>query len=238
MKYKVTSLIVCAFTVFAVIFFSLSCEKSPVAPDVASEDMTLDATKTRFAGELIIDLPCCNDQVSSIAVYGDTAYESYVLLYKEPNYEGKPELFIAEDPNLDGWKWTNGNITGSDRASSVKLVRGATCILYRDSRFGGFSYHLTESCPDLFYIGLDDAVSAIKVYGVSAKGVVLYEHYEGREYGYHPGKSETFIHHDSKLGDNYIGNDCVSMIKLVNIEKYEVTLYKNYNYSVPLECWK
>jgi len=237
MKYKVTGLIVCALIAVTVLF--LSCEKNPVAPEATSDDIKFESAKTRW--EEYYDLNCCNDKVSSLRVSGDTIGESYVILYDDYNYQGSiKEVFIAEDPNLGGWLWRPGNKVSSDVASSVKLVRGATCILYRDCQFKNpqYSITLTQSCSDLRNYSADNSVSSIKVGNISAKGVVLYEHYYASEYGTHPGRSDVIINDDPNLGNNYILNDHASMIKLVNIGTDGVTLYKNYNYGTALNCWE
>jgi hypothetical protein len=234
MKYKVSGLMVCALIVIVVTVFSLSCEKNPLAPEATSEDLTLKSSKTR--GEVCYDLSCCNDQVSSVWHYGSNTY-SYVILYKDINYKGTSEIFIAEDPNFDGWAWTAGNKVGNDKVSSVKLINGATCKLYKDSKFKGGSITLTQSCPDLRTKGWNDKASSIKVYNIIAKGYVLYEHNYAAEYGTHPGRSETFLIDDPDLRNNYIGNDRASMLKLVNTPKDEIILYKDVGMSKPLRCW-
>jgi hypothetical protein len=233
MKYKVTGLIVCALIVIVVTVFSLSCEKNPVAPQTTSEDLTLKSSKTRsdeYGDVMVYDLaPRYNDQLRSIKVNGSKS-GSYVVLYKDINYKGQPEDFIADDPNFDGWLTTQGNVIGNDKVSSVKLIGGATCTLYSNSRFGGHSITLTESCPNLkkkiryqYYYdppwgpkrlvtaSWNDCASSIKVHNVTARGVVLYEHDCAAEYGTHPGKSTNLF---TDLPYPPFG---VSMIKVVNM---------------------
>jgi hypothetical protein len=247
MKYKVTGLIVCAIIVIVVIVFSLSCEKNPVAPEVTSEetiseDPTLKSTKTRWF-EVERDLSkCCNDQLSSIKVNGDLYGGTYVVLYRDYNYNwttrDEREFFIAEDPNFDGWLWRPGNAVGNDKVSSVMIVNGASCTLYENSGFRGRSITLTASCPDLRTKGFDNIASSIKVNGITAWGVVLYENDHAGEYGSRPGRSETIWYNDSDLRDNYLGNDRASMIKCVNIGgEQDVILYKDINYKKPIYGW-
>jgi hypothetical protein len=242
MKYKVTGLIVCALIVIALF---LSCEKNPLAPDATSEDLTLKSTKTRPQDQVAErDLTNCNDQLSSLRVgeyfSGQYADASYVILYKDISFKGDSEIFITEDPNFDGWLWTKGNKIGNDKVSSVKLLNGATCKLYKDSGFKGGSITLTQSCSNLKSIGWNDKASSIKVYNINAWGVVLYEHNHAAEYGSHPGKSETFLCSDNDLRNNYIGNDCASMIKCVNLDgAMDVTLYRDiyFQNEIYWELW-
>jgi hypothetical protein len=239
MKYKVTGLIVCALIVIVVTVFSLSCEKNPLAPEVTSEVPTFKSTKTR-AWVVERDLSkCCNDQLSSIKVDGDLSGYTYVVLYDGYNYDWYEthEYFITEDPNFDGWWWRPGNEVGNDKVSSVKLISGASCTLYKDSKFRGDSIRLTSSCPDLRAVGFDNKASSIKVHGVTARGIVLYEHTHASEYGSHPGRSQTFFWDHPDLRDTYIGNDRASMIKCVNVSDYDVTLYKDINYKKPIYGW-
>jgi len=240
MKYKVTGLIVCALIAATVLFFS--CEKNPVAPEITSEeatseDATFKSTKTRWF-EVERDLSkCCNDQVSSIKVDGDLSHGTYVVLYDDYNYNWYEtyEYFIAEDPNFDGRWWRPGNEVGNDKVSSVKIITGASCTLYEHSGFRGKSITLTESCPDLRTVGFDNKVSSIKVHGITAWGVVLYEHNHAGEYGSSPGRSQTIWYDASDLRNHYIGNDRASMIKCVNVTDYEVTLYKDINYKKEID---
>jgi len=257
MKYKVTGLIVCALIVIALF---LSCEKNPMAPEatsedeVTSEDLTLESTKTRSQGQVSErDLSkCCNDQVSSLKVgeyldqFSDAAY---VILYKDINYGGTPEIFIAEDPNFDGWSWRPGNKIGNDKVSSVRLLNGASCTLYSNSRFGGYKITLTENCPNLkkkvrvkvgwYTVTWNDCVSSIKVHGITAWGVVLYEQDHAGEYGSRPGRSETFLGSDVDLGNNnYIQDNSASMIKCVNLDGgMDVNLYKNTYFQNEIYEW-
>jgi len=249
MKYKVTSLIVCTLIAATVLF--LSCEKNPVAPQATSEDLTLKSTKTRndeTGWVQVYNLGTYNDHLGSLRVPGDTAGESYVILYKDVDYKGTRELFIADDPNFDGWLGYKGNDIGNDKVSSVKLVRGARCTLYSNSRFGGYEITLTESCPNLktkirgryyykppgSYLGRwitltwNDCASSIKVDYVTARGVVLYEHNYAAEYGSHPGRSTVLL---DDLPYPYYG---YSMLKLVNLSEYEVPLYLYEWYYIPI----
>jgi len=232
MKYKVTGLIVCILIVIVVIVFSLSCEKNPVAPEATSDEaigdnISLASTPPppRITG--IYELGgTLNDHLESIKLAGDSAGKSYVVLYEHKNYGGRSEVFIANDPNFDGWLWFLGNMVGNDKVSSVKLLRGARCTLYKDSKFKGSKKTLTASCKNLRDKGFNDCASSIKVSNITAKGVVLYEHKYVDEYGSHPGMSWVLFKDCKRIYDkcenSVVG---ISMLKLVNI--CDAKLYKN-----------
>jgi hypothetical protein len=244
MKYKVTGVIVCALIVIVVTVFSLSCEKNPVAPEVTSREGpdNLDqeySPKTREDDIYqpymlrIKNLAHWNDEVSSIKVYNGKSDGSRIILYKDANYKGKSEVFIANDPNFAG-----GNYVGNDAVSSVKIIGGARCVLYSNSKFGGQSLTLTTSCSNLknkvrmkvgpFTINWNDCVSSIKVSNITSRGIVLYQHNYWDEKGSRPGRSQVFFNNRSNLVGTYIGNDCVSYVKAVNCE---FDLYRDANYQ-------
>jgi hypothetical protein len=239
MKYKVTGLIVCALIVIVVTVFSLSCEKNPLAPGATSEDLTLESTETGDNISLASDIPppppritgiynlgTLNDRLRSIKLAGDSAGKSYVILYEHADYKGRSEVFIANDPNFDGYLWFPGNDVGNDKVSSVKLKRGARCTLYKHSKYGTPKLTLTSSCKNLRDKGFNDCASSIKVSNITAKGVVLYENDYAGEYGGRPGMSWVLFKNCNYLyrkdEDMGIG---LSMIKLVNI--CNAKLYKN-----------
>jgi hypothetical protein len=174
------------------------------------------------------DLNGLNDELSSIKIRN--AYKgSRVILYEHANYKGKSEVFIANDPNFDGWQLYSGNYVGNDEVSSVKIIGEASCTLYKDSQFRGSSKTFTSSCANLSSIGFNDTASSIKVYNITSRGVVLFQSNRQGEYGDRPARSQVFFSSHYNLNSTYIGNDCVSSIEVIG--NCEVELFRDANYK-------
>ena len=151
-----------------------------------------------------IGLP--NDTISSVRV-GDNVKAT---LCQAANYGGVCQTFVSNDPNL------TDNDVGNDTVSSVK-VESLPCIpsanqiaLFEAADYDGRWPCVVKgigSYPDPNAIGLsNDSISSIKV-GTSVKATLC----QAANYG---GTCEAFGGADRNLGDNGVGNDTVSSVKV------------------------
>jgi hypothetical protein len=145
-----------------------------------------------------------NDSVTSIKVGGNVK----AILYSDSGYAGTSEEFTGDDSDL------SNNAIGNDRVSSIKVqTRGCSpnseqIALYEHPNYTGACKVLgVGEYGDPGAMGFaNDTASSIKV-GSNVKAV-LYEHS-----GY-AGMAEEFSADDSDFGDNAIGHDRVSSLKV------------------------
>ena len=146
-----------------------------------------------------------NDSMSSIRVGGNVK----AIVYENDGFNGREESFTGDDSNL------GDNHIGNDSVSSMKVQRRDQCnpgadevAVYADpDHRGACQVRGIGDYRDPGAIGIsNDSMSSIRV-GGNVKAI-LYEH---ADYG---GREETFTGDDSNLGDNHIGNDSVSSMKV------------------------
>jgi hypothetical protein len=151
-----------------------------------------------------IGLP--NDSVSSIKVGSNVV----LRLYEHDNYAGRSSSFSNNDSNL------SNDTIGDNSVSSMKVERRtASCnpsadqvALYVDTDYRGQCVVKNlGSYVSPGAIGLpNDSISSVKV--GSNVMLRLYEHDN------YAGRASLFTGNDSNLGDNTIGNDSVSSMKV------------------------
>lgn len=83
-------------------------------------------------------------------------------------------------------------------------------VLYEHPSYGGRCITLTGDSPDFNALGFNDTASAIRFVGTYATGwaVLLYEH------TYYSGESDVFYATDGDFGNNPIGHDHASSIRI------------------------
>lgn len=148
-----------------------------------------------------------NDNAESIRVGSNVR----AILYEHDNYQGRSETFTGDDSNL------GDNHIGANSVSSVKVEwRAQSCnpgadqvALYANTGWGGSCVVLGVGeypNPGHFASLGNDNAESIRV-GSNVRAI-LYEHdnYQGR--------SETFTGDDSNLGDNHIGANSVSSVRV------------------------
>jgi len=148
-----------------------------------------------------IGLP--NDSISSVKVGGNVR----AVLCRDDNYQGGCETFTSDDPDL------GNNSIGNDQVSSVKVeprcsLNADQIALFVDPNYGGQCVvkNIGEY-PNPSSIGLpNDSISSLKV-GGNVRAVLCRDD----NYG---GGCETFTSDDPDLGNNSIGNDQVSSVKV------------------------
>lgn len=159
-----------------------------------------------------------NDTVSSLRVdcsYGPPmeALIGAVRIYHDAGYRGDSQTFSGDDPDLDGDR------VASDRASSVQVAPGCRVALYSDADYRGTVTVLESDVPDLGRTRVgNDTVSSLRVHCVDlaawttdrrpGEGVALYA---DTSFG---GRNEELHGDDPDLGDNPIGNDTASSIRV------------------------
>ncbi len=155
---------------------------------------------------------------------GATSGPRGVTLYRGRQFRGFRETFSADDPNL------KDNPIGNDQVSSIEVDPGCRATLFEHADFQGRMTVLTGDAEVLrgTEVG-NDNVSSLAVFcgapgeaGDRETGVVLYVHADFQ------GPHETFHDHDPDLGDNRIGDDKVSSVRVA--PGCEVLLYKRTDY--------
>ena len=150
-----------------------------------------------------------------------------VILYREDDFRGVGETFELDDPNL------RDNAIGNDAASSLRVAPGCEATLYEHADYGGHSLTLSEDLRTLRGSRLgNDAVSSLRVscrrpgtgpgWTGERGSVTLFRDAEFR------GASEVLYGDDPNLGDNRIGNDELSSLRVA--PGCEVTLYEHADY--------
>ena len=148
-----------------------------------------------------------NDSISSIRVGSNVQG----ILCQHDNYEGICETFAGDDPDL------SDNSIGNDQASSVQVEqRSSPCdptagqvALYADTGYDGDCVTLDiGDYPNPGYLGSlgNDSAESIKVGSNVQATLCEHDDYQGR--------CETFTGDDSNLGDNYIGANVVSSVRI------------------------
>ncbi len=161
---------------------------------------------------------------------------SSVVLYKNANFEGPYEVFIASNYDLRG-----GGIIpiptriGDDAASSMRIFGACKVTLYEDPKMGGGSF-TRENVLGVMELGnfigqtfdnghsLQNAVSSVEIENCDTDGVVLYtdSNYQGRQ--------ENFIT-DTSLKGHFLPMNKVSSVFVKNCP---VTLFDDTGLSLRL----
>ena len=134
-----------------------------------------------------------------------------VTLYEHDDYGGRYETFTGDVADLGRTQ------IGNDRATSIYISRGCEAVLYRDTDFRGESLSLSgeEEIPNLGRTRVgNDSVSSLEVYcrrGGAWDGRPGAMLYADTGFG---GAYERLEYDDADLGNNPIGNDRVSSIRV------------------------
>lgn len=159
------------------------------------------------------------------------------ILYGDDDFRGARVRFDRDIPELSRTE------VGNDRASSLQVAEGCRVTLYADSLYRGASADFDEDIDDLgrTRFGNDRASSARiecrrSTWGDAddgrdawgggwegRKGVVLYSDEDFR------GRSEFLYQDDDRLGNNTIGNDRVSSLRVS--PGCRITLHENERYT-------
>jgi hypothetical protein len=147
-----------------------------------------------------------NDSTSSIMVGQGEPPANGVWLYRGPDYTETAERFDANDPD------TSNNTVGEDTVTSVRIQGDYWAILFRDRSFNG-DYEIFDrgdvSLHDNPDIGNDSTSSIVVGQGEPpADSVWLYR---GPDY---TEVAEHFDADDPDLGNNTVGEDMVSSIRI------------------------
>lgn len=152
-----------------------------------------------------------NDTASSIRFVGSYSGGKYaVILFADAGKRGAKTAFGADDPDLGNDK------IGHDSASSIKIGKVPQCTgdgvyLYEDKNYGGRCRKFVASYDDMSNTGFEDAASSLKLvgtYGGGRRAVTLCAHP-----GYN-GKCTTFTEDDPNLGNDEIGHDRTSSVRI------------------------
>lgn len=155
-----------------------------------------------------------NDSVSSIRIAcqgDDLDWDGRgAVLFDDSDFRGRNEVVSGDIPRLRATR------IGNDRVSSVRVAPGCQVILFADENFRGGSTVLTADAPSLAgsRVG-NDGASSVRLecrggdldWG-TRRGVRLYRDVDFR------GRDETFYEDDADLGNNPIGSDRVSSIRV------------------------
>ncbi len=157
-------------------------------------------------------------------IYDDDGYFGYgdgALLFEDAGLRGRGMRVDRDIADL------GRTPLGNDRLSSIKVARGCWVTLFRDAGFRGERIEVRRTIDHLGETRLgNDQASSIQVDcnrdpmdGHGFRGAVLY-----RDSGFR-GRAEVFEDDDSDLGNNAIGNDRVSSVRVS--PGCEVTLYRD-----------
>ncbi len=159
----------------------------------------------QYPNSSAIALP--NDSISSIRV-GD---EVQATLCEHNDYGGICEVFSGDDPNL------SDNTIGNDQVSSVSVEQNSNpcdpsddqIALYADPSYGGSCVTLNVGdYANPGYLGDlgNDNAESIRV-GANVQATLC-------EHDDYLGRCETFTDDDANLGDDYIGANVVSSVRV------------------------
>lgn len=156
---------------------------------------------------------------------------SGVLVFDQPNYQGRSEFFSVDDPDL------RDNLIGNDTISSFRIIGPIRLVLFEHIFYNGRQETFTTDDPDLAgsHIGDNTASSLVLIApGFNLNDIIrpfatLFE-----KIGY-LGQKEDFYANDSDLRDNIIGNDNASSFQLVG--GAIVRLFKHINYGGIVELF-
>lgn len=141
-----------------------------------------------------------NDTISSIKMGGNMK----ATVCQDDGYGGVCEILTGDDADL------TDNLIGNDQISSVRVhcdPAATEVAVYVHNFFGPCVYRPTGDYLNPTEIGLpNDSISSLKV-GNGVKATLC------RDDGF-GGGCETFTADDVELGDNFIGNDQVSSVRI------------------------
>lgn len=152
-----------------------------------------------------------NDIASSIKFVGKYAKGKYIaILYEHAGRGGARSAYGANDTNLG-----NDEI-GHDRVSSIHIEKVPQCkgdgiYLYEHANYGGRCRKFTQDIKNMKDTGFNDIASSIKLAGAYAGGsrkVTVCQHANFK------GKCTTFTAKDGNLGNNAIGHDQISSLRV------------------------
>jgi len=181
------------------------------------------------------DIPF-NDIASSIRLVGSYGGGKYVAtLYEHASYGGVWTAFGADDSDFG-----NDEIW-HDRASSICINTVPQCTgdgvyLYEHPGYGGRCRTFTGNYSDLKDTGFNDIASSVRLVGSYGGGVYKVTLCEQANYG---GTCSAFTSDDSDLGNDAIGHDRTSSVKIEwnsNCSGDGVYVYEHENYNG--RCWK
>ncbi len=148
-----------------------------------------------------------NNAASSIRIIGDWT----ATLYVDQNYGNVASSFTRDDPDL------SNDAVGSNRASSLRVQRGTTpeanrcdggagVYLYEHVQYQGRCLKFTSDVADLSTLGFNNLASSIAVVGNWAATLYIDQNFGGA--------SSTFTGNDPELGNDTIGNDRASSLRV------------------------
>ncbi len=136
------------------------------------------------------------------------------VVYRDADFRGQSEIFQKDDPELDG------NRIGNDQISSLRVAPGCRVTLFADAGYRGASTIITADAPSLTSSRVgNDGASSLRVecgHGSDPgdpgppfhRGVMLFSDEDFR------GRSEVFAASDRDLRDNPIGANRASSIRV------------------------
>ena len=182
-----------------------------------------------------------NDVASSIRFVGSYGGFQYVAkLYEHSDYRTgvtAGTVFQADDPDFDD------DTIGHDRASSIKIVavvpspcQGDGVYLYEHANYQGRCRKFTTDAPDLAWRAFNDIASSIRFVGSYAGFQYVAKLYEQDDYKSGEGAGTVFQADDPDFGDDAIGLDRASSIRIVAVvpspcEGDGVYLYEHPDYQ-------
>jgi hypothetical protein len=153
-----------------------------------------------------------NDIASSIRFVGSYAGGKYVAtLYENVYYHiGAWTAFGADDGDFGNDK------IGDNRASSIKIQTVPQCTgngvyLYENSNYAGRCRKFRGSYSDLRRTGFNDIASSVRLVGTYGGGLYKVTLCQHANYG---GTCSSFTSDDSDLGNNSIGHDRTSSVRI------------------------
>jgi hypothetical protein len=151
-----------------------------------------------------------NDALSSIKVYGGAV----AVLYNNANYGGSSYIYDTD----------TSPVTSNDTASSLKILNSNdpfVCV-YADS-YNDLGVCLNANTSDLSTLGINDAVSSIKVYGGAVAVLYNNANYSGDSYAYEENISPV------------ISNDTASSLEFFDSRSPVTCVYKD-SYNSFSQC--
>ncbi|MCX7995926.1 MAG: metallophosphoesterase [candidate division WOR-3 bacterium] len=179
-----------------------------------------------------------NDRTSSIKIT-NAKLSGRLEVYKDANYGGRKEIFIASD------RYLYGNYIGNDEISSFKIYGPCRVTFYKDANFSGASLTYDISANQNYFSpsmpsGWNDEVSSIKIVNCDSRGVIFYSDAGIDTYN---NNQLTLFGNDADLSDNPTGwsypkpvnwNDIISAVRIIG--NCTVTLYIDSYYKGFLEA--
>lgn len=147
-----------------------------------------------------------NNTASSLRIVGNWTATVFI----DQNYRGVSTVFTRDDPDFAD------NTIGNGRASSAQIRRGADAggacdntegvYLYEHSRYQGRCVRLTADTPDLSTVNFNNTASSIRIIGRWSARLYIDQNYAG--------DSSVFDQDDNDLGDNVIGDNRASAVRI------------------------